>query len=99
MQYQKTSRIRRPSRLITVADGVYAGRQRDSRIGTANSRIGYRHPNNTANAAFADGHVEVIAGNKFPRAFGTGVTMQQGAGRQFPDNPTVYMNPERALGP
>jgi prepilin-type N-terminal cleavage/methylation domain-containing protein len=29
----KTSRFRRPSRLITLADGVYAGRQSDTRVG------------------------------------------------------------------
>src|SRR4051812_42266748 len=62
LNYQNTSRIRRPVCTITVADGVYAGRQRDTRLGTTNSRIGYRHPNNTANVAFADGHVEVIPG-------------------------------------
>jgi len=99
LNYQKTSRIRRPSRLITLADGVYAGRQRDTRLGTLNSRIGYRHPNNTANVAFADGHVEVLTGKNFPRAFGTGVTMADAQADNFPDSPTVYANPERALGP
>src|SRR5436190_13011252 len=37
--YTKTSRFRRPSRLITLSDGVYAGRQSDTRIGVTNSRV------------------------------------------------------------
>jgi hypothetical protein len=39
--YTKTSRFRRPSKLIVLADGVYAGRQTATRIGVTNSRIGY----------------------------------------------------------
>jgi prepilin-type processing-associated H-X9-DG protein/prepilin-type N-terminal cleavage/methylation domain-containing protein len=97
--YTKTSRFRRPSNLIALADGVYAGRQRDSRIGSVNSRIGYRHPGKTANAAFADGHVEAINGDKFPRAVGGTVTMAQAQADNFPGTPTIYANPERSLGP
>jgi prepilin-type processing-associated H-X9-DG protein/prepilin-type N-terminal cleavage/methylation domain-containing protein len=99
LNYQKTSRIRRPSLLITVADGVYAGRQRDNRVEVANSRIGYRHPNQMANVAFADGHVEAISGDKFPRAAGGTVTISQAMEDNAAGNPTVYANPERALGP
>ncbi len=100
LNYQKTSRIRRPSCLIMLADGVYAGRQRDNRIGTTNSRIGYRHPNKTANVAFADGHVEALFGHQFPRAFSAGaVTMQEALEDNAPGRPTVYVNPERTLGP
>jgi prepilin-type processing-associated H-X9-DG protein len=71
---QKVGRIRRPSLTITVADGVYAGRQRDTRFKTTNSRIGYRHPNTTTNVAFADGHVEALPGHKFPRGVGAAGT-------------------------
>jgi len=103
LNYQKTSRIRRPSLLITLADGVYAGRQRDARFGVTNSRIGYRHSGAdgkpAANVAFADGHVEVIGGQQFPRAQGGSITMAQAQADNFPDRPTVYANPERALGP
>ena len=99
LTYQNMSRIRRPVCTITVADGVYAGRQRDTRLGTTNSRIGYRHPNNTANVAFADGHVEVIPGPKFPRGTGGTATMAEIQAENFPDQPTVYLNPERTLGP
>jgi prepilin-type N-terminal cleavage/methylation domain-containing protein/prepilin-type processing-associated H-X9-DG protein len=97
--YTKTSRFRRPSHLIALADGVYAGRQSDTRIGVLNSRIGYRHPNQTANCVFADGHAESIRGGRFPRAVGGSITMQQAQEDNFPDSPTVYANPERALGP
>jgi len=99
LNYQKTSKIRRPSLLIALADGVYAGRQRDNRIGVVNSRIGYRHPNKTANVAFADGHVEALSGEKFPRAAGGTVTISQAMEDNMAGNPTVYANPERALGP
>jgi prepilin-type processing-associated H-X9-DG protein/prepilin-type N-terminal cleavage/methylation domain-containing protein len=96
---QKTSRIRRPQCLIMLADGVYAGRQSATRYGTRNSRIGYRHPNRTANAAFADGHAEPIAGHQFPRAQGGGVPREEALLDNAPGNPTVYANPDRALGP
>jgi prepilin-type processing-associated H-X9-DG protein len=99
LSYQNTSRIRRPGCTITFADGVYAGRQRDTRLGTTNSRIGYRHPNSTANVAFADGHVEQIPGNKFPRGTGGAATMAEVQEDNYPDRPTVYLNPERTLGP
>jgi prepilin-type processing-associated H-X9-DG protein len=78
---------------------VYAGRQRDNRLGTLNSRIGYRHPNNTANVAFADGHVETLTSPQFPRAAGGTITISQAMEDNAPENPSVYANPERALGP
>lgn len=91
-----------PSSLITISDGLYAGRQRDNQIGTTNSRIGYRHSGvegGTANVGFADGHGAPLAGKTFPRALG---------GKNVPDEvreenthgkPTVYANPERILNP
>jgi prepilin-type processing-associated H-X9-DG protein len=97
--YTKTSRFRYPSRLIAMADGVYAGRQRDNRIGVTNSRIGYRHPKETAMTLFADGHVEPIKGTQFPRAAGGSVTVQMAKEDNLGDKPTVYANPDRALGP
>jgi prepilin-type N-terminal cleavage/methylation domain-containing protein/prepilin-type processing-associated H-X9-DG protein len=97
INYTKTSRFRKPSRLIVLADGVYAGRQRDSRIGVRNSRIGYRHPKQVANVCFADGHVEPIAGDAFPRAVGGTVTVQMAREDNFGENPTVYANADRSL--
>jgi prepilin-type N-terminal cleavage/methylation domain-containing protein/prepilin-type processing-associated H-X9-DG protein len=99
LKHTKTSRFRRPSNLVVLADGVYAGRQSDTRIGVTNSRIGYRHPNQTANVCFADGHAAAIAGDKFPRAAGGSVTVQMAMEDNFPGSPTVYANPERTLGP
>lgn len=104
--YTKQTKLRRPALVIALADGVYAGRQRDTRIGITNSRIGYRHGkgtqpgNSLANVVFADGHVESIAGDKFPRSTGgTGVTLAMVKEDNLGGKPTVYANPERTLGP
>ena len=100
IEYTRMSAFVRPSTLVAVADGVYSGRQRDNRIGTTNCRIGYRHPGGKgqANAAFADGHAVPIEGAKFPRALGglKDPAMIEAENRH--GQPTVYANPERALG-
>lgn len=91
----------RPANLIALADGLYAGRQRDAQIGMTNSRVGYRHPGRdggNANIAFADGHGSPLSGKSFPRALGgtndpQQVRLENGYGR-----PTVYAWPERAFG-
>jgi len=58
---------RQPSRLIALADGVYAGRQRNSRPTDPSNRVGWRHVNRTAaNVALADGHCNTIRGDDFP---------------------------------
>lgn len=98
LNYTKTARFRKPSRLIVLADGVYAGRQSDTRIGATNSRIGYRHPKQMANVCFADGHAEAIAGDKFPRANGTTVTIADARNDNYGENPTVFANADRTLG-
>lgn len=89
----------RPHQLIAVADGVYTGRQRDNQINMPNSRIGFRHPgsNNTANTAFADGHVEPIGGKAFPRALGGSNNPQDVKAENWHGQPSVYANPEKAL--
>lgn len=91
----------RPSTLVMVADGVYAGRQRDNRIGTTNSRIGFRHPGGegVANTVFADGHAAGIRGRVFPQATGGTATVKQIREENEHGQPTVYANPERALAP
>jgi prepilin-type processing-associated H-X9-DG protein/prepilin-type N-terminal cleavage/methylation domain-containing protein len=95
----RATAFREPSRLIALADGMYAGRQRDVRIGATNLRIGYRHPGGvgTANAVFADGHVDGIAGDRFPRGLGgTASLAELQADNRGPA--TVFADPQRTLG-
>jgi prepilin-type N-terminal cleavage/methylation domain-containing protein/prepilin-type processing-associated H-X9-DG protein len=79
----------RPSQLIALADGLYAGKQAQNRLGVTDSRIGYRHagPVATANTTFADGHSAPIAGDAFPRG---GV-----AADNTGPGPTLYANPAK----
>ncbi len=93
----------RPHTLVAIADGVYAGRQRDNRWGITNSRIGYRHQGGSAkegaaNTVFADGHVQSISGRIFPRALGGTNNTDKVENENIHGEPTVYANPERALG-
>lgn len=68
MRGTKASKILSPATLIVTADGVYAGKQNQNKIGITDSRIGYRHPGNegVANTVFADGHAAPIRGSEFP---------------------------------
>lgn len=95
----------RPSEFIVVSDGLYMGRQTVTRIGDANSRIGYRHPGmdqleGMANTAFADGHVEPILGNKFPRALSSSDSPALAAEKRGENlgGPTVYSNARKVFG-
>jgi prepilin-type processing-associated H-X9-DG protein len=93
--------FRHPTRLITLADGLYAGRQRDARLGTPNSRIGYRHPGRvaTANLALADGHVEAVAGDRFPRAAAASNPPAEVYAENIGGPFTVYADPDKSLPP
>jgi prepilin-type processing-associated H-X9-DG protein len=78
------SALKRPSSLIVATDGLYMGRQSNTRLGEANRRVGYRHlgalvtvtvngvnktfSDTVTNAVFADGHAEPIHNNQFPHA-------------------------------
>ena len=100
INYTRLSAFVLPHTLVAAADGVYAGRQRDNRPGSTNCRIGYRHPGGagSANAAFADGHAQIIEGRVFPRALGGTNDPKQVLDENDNGQPTVYANPGRALG-
>jgi prepilin-type processing-associated H-X9-DG protein len=104
--YLRASRLSafpRPETLIATADGVYAGRHRDNKIRTPNSRIGYRHPGKgggAVNAAFADGHVKIVHADEFPRGTGpNNAGLAEARQENLNGKPTVYADPERILGP
>ncbi len=110
LSLHRTSRVRASSRLITVADGLYMGRQSVDGIGMTNTRIGYRHPgskgaNTAANAAFADGHAERLNAADFPCAYALTSSYAGNKGsttyaQQLSLNmqgPTVYSDPQGAL--
>jgi prepilin-type N-terminal cleavage/methylation domain-containing protein/prepilin-type processing-associated H-X9-DG protein len=104
-QHKMTS-VRYSSRLIVAADGVYMGRQGSTELvppaltPQTDCRIGYRHrgfhgPNTISNAAFADGHVEQIDGEKFPQSKSTS---NPNAMAENMNGPTIYMNPNQIFG-
>lgn len=99
MTLNYNSRIKEPSRLIALADGLYSGKQDITRLGSSNTRIGYRHSGRlgVANAAFADGHVGGIEGDLFPRRASETVSAQQAWQDNMGDKPTVYADPSSHL--
>ena len=100
MGFNYFSRIKWPSRLIAVADGLYAGNQERTRLGDQNLRIGYRHPGRlgVANIGFADGHVGEIEGDRFPRKAGEGgIPLDVVRSENLGEKPTLYSNPEQDL--
>jgi prepilin-type N-terminal cleavage/methylation domain-containing protein/prepilin-type processing-associated H-X9-DG protein len=94
------SAFTRPHTLIALADGLYAGRQRDNHRGQTNSRIGYRHPGKaggSANAAFGDGHVMPLSSPDFPRALGGTNKAEVVREENSYGKPTVYANPDKVF--
>jgi prepilin-type processing-associated H-X9-DG protein/prepilin-type N-terminal cleavage/methylation domain-containing protein len=87
---------RRPWALIAVTDGVYAGQQSTVRIGENKRRISYRHPGQTTNALFADGHVAGIPSNQFPHARNSAIPLAQ-VREENMGKYTLYADPEAAL--
>ena len=99
LDYTSMAAFVRPHELIAIADGLYTGRHRDSRQNAPNGRIGYRHGNaDTANTAFADGHVKSIKGSEFPRGAGGPNTIEDVRADNSNGKPSVYAHPERFLG-
>jgi prepilin-type processing-associated H-X9-DG protein len=106
LRLHKTSSIHHSAQLVTVADGVYMGRQSVDQAGMNNSRVGFRHPgpagrNTSANAAFADGHAESLRSDLFPCSLATTSSYTTNLGhttlaQQLATNAnsyTVYANP------
>lgn len=97
---------KRAAKFITVADGIYMGRQSVTQMGNANSRIGYRHPgmsrlDGMANVALADGHVDPVRGDRFPRALGSSGTDAEFEQKKLENLTgfTVYSDPEKIFFP
>lgn len=100
LTHTRLSTFVRPYQLIATADGVYAGRHRDNKLGTVNSRIGYRHPGRgggSVNAAFADGHAGPIDAIEFPRGLGGGNDPAIVRNENLDSRVSLYANPEAAL--
>jgi prepilin-type N-terminal cleavage/methylation domain-containing protein/prepilin-type processing-associated H-X9-DG protein len=73
LKLHNMTQARDSTALIVAADGVYMGRQNSDPWGSANTRVGYRHTPivksaPSANVVFADGHVECINANVFPKS-------------------------------
>ncbi|MCG3136472.1 MAG: hypothetical protein HJJLKODD_00305 [Phycisphaerae bacterium] len=95
-----------PFKFIVVSDGIYMGRQAVTRLGDTNSRIGYRHPGmsileGAANIVLADGHVETLMGNEFPRALGSTDPPEliQEKMKENYRGPTIYNDPYKVFEP
>lgn len=99
MKQNRFSDFKRPSQLIALADGFYAGKQQATRATDMDRRIGYRHHGRgvTANVAFTDGHVDAIEGDRFPRKYGPGVTLKEARSENLGGGPTLYSDPSRYL--
>lgn len=96
IKYNSYSNFVRPSQLIALSDGLYAGKQECVRLGVKNLRIGYRHgKGDTANVAFADGHVSPVPTDKFPRS--KKVSLEAAHADNLGSGPTLYSDPERYL--
>ncbi|MBX3389863.1 MAG: prepilin-type N-terminal cleavage/methylation domain-containing protein [Phycisphaeraceae bacterium] len=100
IKHTRFSALKRPSSLIATADGVYAGRQRDNKVGTTNCRVGYRHPGaggGAANVAFADGHASIVTARDFPRGLNGTTDLDLVREENSYGKPTVYADPDKSL--
>ncbi|MGE3180718.1 MAG: prepilin-type N-terminal cleavage/methylation domain-containing protein [Phycisphaerae bacterium] len=100
LEANRLSQFREPSRLIALADGLYAGNQEKVRVGDRDSRIGYRHLINNepaVNIALADGHCEKLASDDFPRKYVVGMDLEELRNENLGAGPTTYAHPARDL--
>ena len=98
MRPTRGSAFKEPGRMIVLADGIYAGQQKNSRLGNTNRRVGYRHPGNqgrsVTNVAFADGHAGAIESSQFPLAQGSTVATDAVVRNSNYGQYTIYANPD-----
>lgn len=103
LQNYRFDDFRWPGRVIALADGIYAGNQEATREDQRDARVAYRHPGSafdTTNAGFADGHVQSIRGDRFPRkADGMNVSHEVAALENLGGGPTIYSDPAKFLLP
>jgi prepilin-type processing-associated H-X9-DG protein len=111
MGLQKITNCRTPTTLIVLADGIYAGRQGDTKyadfnpvLSSNNERIGYRHRRGgkpSANVAYADGHAGLLTTDEFP--YGYDIQHKDVRPRSLlrsqyvPTDPTLYADPRYVL--
>lgn len=106
MGLQKITNVKHSTNTIVLVDGIYAGRQGDTKITDPRVRIGYRHSSGgkpSANVAFADGHAEMVTNARFPRAWDDKADNVDAQTKTIPqqenlgNQPTLYANPELSL--
>ena len=99
MRHNRMIDMRVPGRTIALADGLYSGNQKCTRIDQRDRRIGYRHPGGpgSANVALVDGHVERVQGDRFPRRASDQVTLEDARKENLGTTPTIYADPRRFL--
>ena len=93
-----------PSLFLIASDGIYMGRQQVTQQGNQHSRIGYRHPGRSkaigsVNIILADGHVESMQGDQFPRAVTPDDPPEVVAAKRHENlsGPTIYANPRKVF--
>lgn len=103
LQNYRFDDFRWPGRVIAIADGIYSGNQESTREEQRDARVAYRHPgsaSDTSNVGFADGHVQAIRGDRFPRkADGTTITHEMAIEENLGGGPTIYSDPAKFLLP
>ncbi len=99
MKHNRFADFKRPAQLVALADGFYSGKQEATRVMDQGRRIGYRHQRSDlyANVAFADGHVSVIKGDRFPRKHDEGISLEEARRDNLGGGPTLYSDPNRYL--
>ncbi|MGE3180431.1 MAG: hypothetical protein AB7N71_02285 [Phycisphaerae bacterium] len=100
MEASRYAMFRNPAQLIAFADGLYSGGQKATRYGERDIRIGYRHPGSprAANVALADGHVESLEGDKFPRSASEYLSVDAAREENLGSSLTIYADPYLTLG-